>query len=218
MPLPVGGREPTYTGSDDDDTAFQNALAGIMQDGWIDKQPGQTLDFAEFARHDTATLYQDFITMANREISKVALGATMIMEESAVGTQGMAEVLQKRFTSKVNADSLAVAREWNRSIIRPLIEINFGDKALEIAPTLFLTVKEETDILADTKTAEILSRIGVRLSETDLYEMSGRKEPTSEEDTIEGTSSEPVEVDIDEDAEAEAVALRASEYWEQFPS
>lgn len=184
QPIPKGWTDETFTGDQDELDRFDTALAGIQQESFIRLAKGEHVEMIEFSRTDSKTLYKDFIEQVNRDISKLCLGATMVLEESSTGARAMAETLADRFLSKVEADAAAVSREWNRQIIRPLIEMNFGPEMVQFAPIMTLTVTEQKDQKSESEIDVALHGIGLDLSEADLYERYGRKQPDSEEDAL----------------------------------
>lgn len=191
QPVPKGWLDEAFTGDKDELARFDAALAGIQQEMYIRLAKGENVEMLEFARGDTSELYKDFIEMVNREISKLTLGATMVLEESATGARAMAETLADRFLSKVEADAAAVSREWNRQIIRPLIAMNFGPEALNLAPIMTLTVTEQKDQEAEARIDQILSNMKLPLSKADLYQRHGRQEPENEEDELDSGGDTP---------------------------
>ena len=194
QPLVYGTLAEDFAGNEDEIKKFEDMLAGIQQEGWARLAKGQELATLEFSRGDSQNLYEAFCKTVNREMSKLWVGATMILEESATGTQSMSTVLEGRFLSKVAADAQAISQVWTHGILRQLVAVNFGDDvANALTPTLTLAVSEQKDLEKEANVIKVLNDIGLDLSKDDLYTTFGRQRPKEDdpEDKLEKQAPPP---------------------------
>jgi SPP1 gp7 family putative phage head morphogenesis protein len=188
QPLITATLTDSFSGNDKDRKDLENALGGIQQEGYLIIPPGVKLDSIEFARQDSKDLYQSFMLWADRQLSKLWVGATMVMEESLHGTQAMSKVLVDQFHRKVRSDAKAVSKVWTKSILSTLIEVNFGPDAVKLTPTMELNIREEEDLELESKIDEFLLNAGLQLLKSEVYQRYRRELPkadVAEEDILE---------------------------------
>lgn len=179
MPLPVGRFDaaPGFTPGPEEIDAFEAMLRDIQQEQYALLMPGQVLDIADFANGQTAEVYEAFTNFADRQMSKLWLGATMIIEESKNGTQAMATTLEGRFLSKVAADGRALSNVWTNMILPLLIEANFGPEAVQYGPIMTIQSKEQKDLKAEAEVVSSLYNMGLSLSKSALRKNFGLQAP-----------------------------------------
>ncbi len=90
--------------------------------------------------------YADFTKEADKQIAKIYLGSSMLMDESQNGTYGTAVEHGSDLQDMIMTDAESIANSLRFTLIEPLVRFNFGEEA-EVPYLRFFT-----DILVDDET------------------------------------------------------------------
>jgi len=120
--------------------------------------------------------FEKLIELCNRAISKAITGQVLATGEGKYGTRAQATVHENVLYEIVDADARALAETVNRTLIKWIVELNFGEDAP--CPVFEFDLSEETPW---ERIRDAIDR-GIPLSKKALYQTYGLPQPESEED------------------------------------
>ena len=117
-------------GAGDEDIAdLEQALKDLTSNGWTTFNEDKVNILIEYAKNRSAGdggLHIQFANFLGAEMSKVALGATLTVEEGTRGTARTAGVHQDVSVEVRDADARAEEGTWQRQLVAPMTRYNFG--------------------------------------------------------------------------------------------
>ncbi len=155
--------------SSEDFQKFQELLDNLIQDGSAVISMQDSIEILNATTANSASIFQDFITFCNTEISKAILSQTLTTELGDVGSYAAASVHATVREDVVKADKLLVEKALNK-LIRWIVNLNFGKQ--QEYPKFIIYREEDVDKpLAET--VEILKRAGIRVLEPFIIRRMG---------------------------------------------
>jgi phage gp29-like protein len=163
--------------TDADKKALLRAVRNIAQDAGAIIPQSMEIQFVEAATKGTTDLFEKFAEWIDRQISKLVLGQTGTTD---VGQHvGTAEAHEKVRGDIANFDARMLAATINRDLVRPLVDINFGQQ--QHYPRVSFDEPSSEDVSALVKNVDTLVRLGLRISEQEMREHIGLREPQGDE-------------------------------------
>ena len=144
--------------------------------------------------------HAELFNVIAQEMSKAALGATETVQSSSSSGYAQAKVHAGVSKTILRARARQIAMIIMRDLIRPMVEMNFGRKAL--VPTFSFVLPDPVDIAQFGKGIKDLVDAGLKLPQTWVRARIGAPEPLDEEDVLEPQAPEPAEPEPPEDPNA----------------
>jgi len=120
------------------------------------------------------------IELCNAEISKAITGEILTADKGNTGSYALAKVHMETLKRRGRKVAKALANTLNRSLIRWIVELNFGKDALHLSPELQF---DFTEIPEWEQVKDAIDR-GVPVSKEALYSLYNLPKPQSEEDVF----------------------------------
>ena len=169
QPMRVGKFGPGA--SDEDRRVLRQAVFNLGTDAAAVISEATVIELLEAeGRKGSAEVYEKLAGYCDRAMSKAVLGQTLTTEQTG-GAYATAKVHESVRRDILEADAVALARTLRASLIRPLVEFNFGP-GTELPQFRFMH-EPGGDLreLADTYAA--LASIGVSIPESHIRERFG---------------------------------------------
>ena len=123
--------------------------------------------------------HAELFNVVAQEMSKAALGATETVQASTSSGYAQAKVHQGVSATLMRARARHIAAVLIRDVIRPMIRLNFGKRAL--VPTLRFTIEEQVDIAAFGAGIEKLVNAGLEIPQSWVRQKIGAPAPKGDE-------------------------------------
>jgi len=101
MPIRIG---KTSSNIETDRQRLATFLKGLSKSAWAVIDEEQTIEFIESSHTDAYNVYEKYIELINKEISKRILGGTDITDSSAGSGYAQSKVHDNQFNSKIKSD------------------------------------------------------------------------------------------------------------------
>lgn len=179
-PTPVGKYPPGT--APDQQKALLEAIEAIQNETGIKIPANMAIELLEAKRSGDGS-YESLCKYFDSQISKAVLGQTLTTEISGTGSYAAAQTHEEVRQDLVKADADALCEMLNATLVRWIVDLNFGPQAAY--PTLWLRTEPEADLnaLAD-RDKKLAVDIGVPIDEGYWYETYGVPRP---EDADAGT-------------------------------
>ncbi len=167
--------------SDDDKAVLLRAVANIGSDAAAIIPDSMNIDFVESQnKAQTSDVYEKLIRLCDEQTSKIVLGQTMTTDNGSSKSQ--AEVHNEVKHDIERSDAKQLAATLNAQLIKPIIDLNFGMQ--KAYPRIRIGCAEYVDIEKTTKAADLIVRMGAKISQSDLLSKTGFKPPESDDDAL----------------------------------
>jgi phage gp29-like protein len=148
----------------------------------------------------SGNMFALFINYIDSLITKTILGQELMTEMPGVGSYAAASVHQSVFGLINEQDRLLVKDTMNRTLIRYDAQLNYPNVKEEFQPQFDFKKSPIEDVAGFLGTVESATRLGVTVSENQVREYTGLREPLPGEKVIELPEPEPMagetEVDV----------------------
>jgi len=154
------------------------ALLNIQEDAavaLVDVEKVETLE-SKGSAEDFARL----IELCNAEISKAITGEILTADKGNTGSYALAKVHSETLKRRGRKVAKALANTLNRTLIRWIVELNYGKDLLHLTPKLQF---DFTEIPEWEQVKDAIDR-GVPVSKEALYSMYNLPKPVNEEDVF----------------------------------
>lgn len=166
------------------------ALISLGSDAYGLLPPGAKIELIEAASSNaTGALHQSLLRYAEEIIATVMLGASLTSGTSASGsnTNALGTVHNEVRQEYTRADKEALALTVKRDILTPFIRLNFGDAAP--IPDVYFQAETSKDVQATVDHVAKLLPFGLKVSQAEMREMIGLREPADDEDLLESAGA-----------------------------
>lgn len=180
LPLRLGRYGPEAT-ADDVRKLFQ-AVANIGTDAAAVLPKSMEIDFENGPAATGDKLFETFARWADEQISKAVLGQTMTADSGS--SEAQAKVHNDVRHDIAISDARAIMGTLNRDLVRPFVDLNFGEQA--DYPRLLLSIEEPEDAKAKIDGAVALAGIGVTFKATELRQTLGYSDPEEGDEVVGG--------------------------------
>ena len=178
MPLAVG--EFPNNAKDEDKATLQSFIENLQSMAGIKIPEGFKLSFLEAVRRGDVT-YDNFIERCNKEISKIAIGATLGIEEGSKGGGSYAHANVNMSVMDIYTffDEIMIAQAVNNQVIRRLIDYNF--LGVEEYPSFSFNRNQLAELVSISQGLEGMARMGVEVPVDWIYNRAGIPKPKAGE-------------------------------------
>lgn len=181
-----------------DDKVVQEQIKKIMND--VENATGiavpdnMKLSFMEAVRNGEAN-FAGFVELANKEISKAIIGATLNTDTSRTGggSYALGKVHQDAMGIFFLFDMIAVASKLNIQLIRRLVDLNFAE--VDGYPEFNWMSTDATTFITVSQGIEALTRVGVKIPSRYVNELLGIPVPREGEEVLSSTTTIPQSVE-----------------------
>lgn len=166
--------------------AMVNALENLGADAWGLLPPGAKIELVEAASsNSTGSLHQALLRYADDIIAGLVLGGSLTSGTALDGssTNALGAIHNEVRLEYVRADREAVALTIQRDIVEPWLRLNFGD-AVPV-PEVYLESEASKDVQATIDNVAKLVPLGLKVSQAEMREMLGLREPVDADDVLE---------------------------------
>lgn len=175
------GKYGAGASENDKETLFR-AVANIAGDCAAIVPASMEIEFVETGSVGaSADMYLKRVDHLDQQISKAVLGQTATTD-AVTGGLGSGKEHRQVQEDIERADARALAAILNRDLIRPWMQLEFGD--LPAYPRLRIAREEPEDTKALAETAEAGVRMGLRISAKKTRDRLGLDEPEDDEDVL----------------------------------
>lgn len=165
LPWPVG-RYPAGTSESEQD-ALADALAGMMEAGYVVTQEGNSLELLVPNGSGSGNLpQQNLISLCNREMSKALTSQAMVGEQLDVGARAASDTAKVR-QDEVHDSDRDIAAATMGQIFKWITLFNFGEG---VAPPTLEFFKQEAAGRDRAVTYQIAANMGARPSKKAMLE------------------------------------------------
>ncbi len=194
QPLPVGKYPPGTTKEKQQD--FLSAIEAIQTDFGIIIPDTFKIDFVEAQKVGATSSYEQFINFLDRQMSKAVLSSTLAVDEGKHGTRAQAEVHQNVSEEIVEADIRFLESVINNTILKWLIEFNYGK--IE-APEFSINFKDDKATKEELEKIKTVYDMGLKIPTKYLYERTKIPEPEADEESLmKGEKTEGMKIEFSE--------------------
>ena len=187
QPIRVGKYHAGAT--EDEKRALLRALTDIGTDAAAMIPEGMMLEFvkAEGSSGSSggAEIYDRFCQFADAAISKAVLGQTLTTQEGQSGSYALGQVHNDVRGDIERADAEQLSATLNRDLVTPFVFLNMGPPPSGY-PRIKIGREEQVDQAQVADSAAKLIPLGLKVSQKDLREKLGFKEPESDDDVFGG--------------------------------
>ena len=169
QPMRIGKFGPGAT--EEDRRVLRQAVFNLGSDAAAVISESTVIELLEAeGRKGSAEVYEKLASYCDRAMSKAVLGQTLTTEQSG-GTYATARVHDSVRRDILEADSAAMARTIRASLIRPLVEYNFGPGVM--LPGFRFASEPGGDLRELAETYAALASMGLEIPEGHIRERFG---------------------------------------------
>ena len=172
MPLRLGKYHQAATQEDID--TLVRAVSGLGSDGAAVVPEGMTIEFQEGNRSGGDQLFQVLAEYLDKQVSKAVLGQTA-SSEGTPGKLGNEQLQTDVFEGIIRADAQSLANTINRDLIKPFIDVNFGQQ--EHYPRFQLPLHDHDDLSLLMEALEKLVPLGLQVEASWVRDKFGIPDP-----------------------------------------
>ncbi len=180
QPIRMGKYGPGASKADKD--VLRRAVAQIGSDAAAIIPESMQIEFIEAAgKTNTADVFDRLCKFCDQQISKAVLGQTTTVDAISGGHAVSKEHNEVREDIE-RADARQLAATLNEQLIRPMIDLNYGEQ--KRYPRLRIGRSEQIDSDKLSMTAERAVNIGLKISSSKLREKLGLPAPVDDNDIL----------------------------------
>ncbi|MFL1781471.1 DUF935 domain-containing protein [Candidatus Hepatincolaceae symbiont of Richtersius coronifer] len=171
MPIRIGKYDQSAT--DTDQTKLLQAVTDIGVDFAAIIPQEMQIEFIDAKVNSNGDLYRNYINYLDEQLSKIVLGQTMTTDSGSSLSQAQVHNEVRQIIQK--ADAIDLADTINRDLIKPLIDLNFGEQ--EFYPFLEFDFSKEEDKSLLMNIYEKTHNMGIPFSISEFREKIGVSGP-----------------------------------------
>lgn len=189
MPLRVGKYHANA--SDDDKRKLMRAVMSIASDAAGIIPQGMDIEFIQNGARGGDSVFGHLAKFLDEQVSKIILGQTMTTDNGS--SKAQAEVHNEVRLDVKAADARQLEAALNKDVIRPFVDVNFGQQ--KRYPAVRLPVQEPEDLERLANVLHKLVPLGLRVSAAEVRDRAGFSDPDEEAEIL----GAPAESGADED-------------------
>lgn len=179
MPLRVGKYGPNA--KREDISALRRAVANLGTDAAAIMPEGMKIEFEQVGNvTGGAELYERLCTYLDKQISKAVLGQTMTADDGS--SMAQAKVHNEVRLDLLAADAKQLAATLNRDLVRPLIDLNYGQQPEY--PCIRIQVPEQENIPDLVAAVQKLVPLGLKVGMSTMRDKLGLPDPDEDEELL----------------------------------
>jgi len=130
-------------------------------------------------------VHQETIEESDKQLSKLVLGQTGTTDANPAGlNNAQANVMQDEQFMILMLDSVMISEVIETYLTDKIIELNFGNMALDHAPTFRLRADVPLDRVKELARLDAAIKAGLEIPLSEAYELSGFRQPQADEAVI----------------------------------
>lgn len=185
QPYRVGKYHPSAT--PEDRSKLLRAVASIGSDAAAIIPEGMMIEFVEAARSGSVDLYERLSSFLDAQISKAVLGQTLTSDVSSNGgSRALGEVHNEVRRDIMRSDARQLAAALNRSLVRPLVDLNRGPR--QNYPRLVIGLPDELTTMQKIDALEKVVPLGVRVEASVVRDLLGFPEAPKDAAVLQGSA------------------------------
>lgn len=180
MPTAVG-KYPAQSTPDDRATLL-SALSSIQSETAVTIPESMQVEFLEASRAGNGS-YEQFCSYFDKQISKAVLGQTATTE-GTVGRLGNEHAQEEVRSDIMKADADLLCECLNGSLVRWLVDLNYGPPPDDQYPKMWIHTEEDGDLKPLADRDQILVNMGLPMSKQYFYDTYGITPPEPTADLV----------------------------------
>lgn len=175
--------------SKEDIAGLLAVLEGMSTNGVAKVPETIAIDVKWAPNSTTKPMHEGLYETVAREMSKAILGQTETIQSSTSSGYAQAKVHAEVRKDLREARAKQVAADITRDLVRPFIQLNFGDTVR--VPTLQFVTQDPVDLKAFSEGIEKLVGAGLRVGQAWVRGQAGIPEPKDDEELLQPATSAP---------------------------
>ncbi|QFS97570.1 hypothetical protein FIV06_09065 [Labrenzia sp. THAF191b] len=178
IPIRVGRYHSTA--SDQDKRTLLRAVKAIANDAAAIIPQGMDVEFHKVEGSHGSAVFGELLDYVDRQVSKVVVGQTMTADDGSSLAQA---AIHNEVRLDINeADGKQMAATYNRDLIIPFVNMNFGPQ--EVYPLVSFPVAQPEDLEALTNALGTLVPMGLKVGQREVREKLALSEPSQDEEIL----------------------------------
>lgn len=183
-------------GDTKDENAVKTALSSIGANGYIVTKPGTKINILAPGVTSAASLPQrELIALADQQCDQFILGQTLTSGTDNSGSRALGEVHQGTLDEVVNGVADFVGGVLTHQFIPAIAAVNYGETIGDELPEMWAKPEDEDDTKINAERMEIITRMGVPMTEAYVYEELGIPVPADGDKMFESNKPLPPAID-----------------------
>ena len=169
----------------EDISKLKSAVMSIGQNAGAVMPETMNIDFIEASQsRGGESLFENLAKFLDAQVSKAVLGQTMTTDDGS--SQSQANVHNEVRMDILRADARQLASTLNKYLVRPFIDLNYGEQ--EHYPEIYLPVEDAEDLSQLTDNITKLVPLGLPVSKSQIMKKLGLETPIDESDFLKITT------------------------------
>lgn len=174
QPYRIGKYHPSATA--EDKAKLLRAVANIGSDAAAIIPEGMVIDFLEAQRYGTVNVYETLSNFLDAQVTKAILGQTLTSDVSSQGgSRALGEVHDKVRGDIMRSDARQLAATLNRTLVRPLVDLNRGPQ--KHYPRIRIGLPDELATMDKLRAVTKLVPFGLEVEASAVRDLLGFPEP-----------------------------------------
>ena len=183
LPLRLGRYGPEAT--EHDVEVLYRAVANIGTDAAAVLPQSMSIEFEEIADGAGHSVFESFARWVDEQTSKAVLGQTMTSDDGS--SMAQAQVHDDVRHDILRADARQVSATLRNDLVRPLVDLNFGER--EHYPHVELPVDEPEDVTALVNSVDKLAQRGMMFKATEIRAKLKLSDPDEDDEIFGGAAA-----------------------------
>ena len=175
MPLRLGKYSPKA--SEEDIEALVKAVSGLGSDGAAVMPENMSIEFESSQASRSDSIFQTLGEYLDKQVSKAVLGQTASSEGNP-GKLGNEELQTNVFEGIIRADAKALSATIQRDLIKPFVDLNFGQQTTY--PRLCLPLPDSDNLALLIEALQKLVPLGLLVEAAWMRDTFGIPDPRKE--------------------------------------
>lgn len=193
VPLRVGRYHSSASAQDK--RTLLRAVKAIANDAAAIIPQGMDIEFHKVEGSHGSAVFGELLDYVDRQVSKMVVGQTMTADDGS--SMAQAQIHNEVRLDILKADGKQLAATYNRDLIIPFVNVNFGPQ--EVYPQVSFPVAEPEDINALSQALGTLVPLGLKVAQREIREKLALSEPAQEDEILQLAATSTPDDDTPED-------------------
>ncbi|HEY0155464.1 MAG TPA: DUF935 domain-containing protein [Longimicrobium sp.] len=181
QPYRVGKYHPSATA--DDRAKLLRAVSSIGSDAAAIIPEGMVIEFVNALQSASGDLYEGLCNYLDAQVTKVILGQTLTSDVgSGGGSRALGEVHNDVRADIQQSDAEQAQDTLNDQLIRPYVDLNFGEQAEY--PRAHIGLPDELGTMDKLKALQIVVPMGLRVEMSSIRDLLGFADPPKDAEVL----------------------------------
>lgn len=140
-----------------------------------------TLHWPQQAKAGQTSAHKELADFLADEESKAVLGQTDMVQPGPNGARAATATRNELRKDRLEADAIGLAKAFQRFIIEPFYQLNYGETDPEAVGQFVLLTEDPLDILSFAQSIAAFRTAGLRIPASYVYDKTGMPEPKADE-------------------------------------